>query len=271
MRSSGRVVSTALTAAVLVAAAAAPAHAAGESWQQVSVNRFSLLTALERSQGVATDGGTWFYSWRYGLSRTTLGGTVLARDAASIPLHLVAQGSDHIGDIDHHNGRIYAPIEDSGAYQHPTIALYDAATLRYTGLSYPLPTSLQTHVPWVAVDAGRGLVYTSDWDPVPALTVLSLADMRVVGTVPLSRTIGRIQGGHVFDGALYLSSDNATQSVYRVDPVSGVVETVLDRNLPDGTEAEGLAFLSTADGALMHVLDVSPVFVVINFRHYRRQ
>ncbi|HEX6683390.1 MAG TPA: hypothetical protein VF062_11370 [Candidatus Limnocylindrales bacterium] len=44
---------------------------------------------------------------------------------------------------------------------------------------------------------------------------------------------------------------------------------MLERSLPGGTEAEGLVFQPTSDGALMHVLDVSPIFVVVNFRHYR--
>ena len=70
-------------------------------------------------------------------------------------------------------------------------------------------------------------------------------------------------------GALYLSADNASKSIYKVDLATGSVETVLERNLPNGTEAEGLVFQATGDGAVMHVLDVSPIFVVVSFRHYR--
>jgi hypothetical protein len=268
----------ALVAAALVIVPATPAAAlvivpvtpaAAETWHQVSVSRFSFTTALERSQGAATDGSSYVYSWRFGLSRTTFGGSVIVRNSAAIPPALAVLGSDHIGDIDIWGGRIYAPIEDSASYQRPTIALYDATTLAYTGLAYPLPASTQSHVPWVAVDPARGLVYTSDWDPVPRINLFRLGDLQPAGSLPLSTTIGRIQGGKMFQGALYLSSDNASQSIYRVDLDTGSVTTVLERNLPNGTEAEGLVFQPTGDGAVMHVLDVSPIFVVVNFRHYR--
>jgi outer membrane protein assembly factor BamB len=246
------------------------AHAeAGKTWQQDSVERLSGQTALERSQGVATDGNSWFFSWQQGLSRANLDGTVAARNPMAIPPELAAQGSNHIGDLDYHDGRLYVAIEDDG-YKRPTIAVFDADTLTYTGISQVVPTTMQTHIPWVAIDAERGLVYSSDFDPVSTINVFSLSDLRPLRTVSLNQTIGHVQGAKVYEGALYASTDDETKSVYRIDPTTGAVSTELKRNeLPTGTEGEGLAFLPTAGGAVMHIIDVAPNLRAVNVRHYR--
>ncbi|WP_052676081.1 DUF6923 family protein [Paenibacillus sp. IHBB 10380] len=250
--------------------ATADAAAATESWHEVSKQTFRLLDALERGQGVTTDGSSWIFSSPYGLLRTALDGkTVKARNALAIPSEISALGGDHIGDISYYNGKIYAPIEDGKHYEHPYIALYDANTLQYTGTSYALPLSLHIGgVPWVAVDAARGQVYTAQWSDASVLNVLSLDDMHLIKTVPLSQSIDRIQGAEMYNGFLYASSDNGTQTVYRIDPDTGLVSVAFDRNLSSGSEAQGIAVLPTDNGAQLHILDVGSNRISLNFRHY---
>ncbi|OAO89192.1 hypothetical protein AXX17_ATUG03440, partial [Arabidopsis thaliana] len=228
------------------------------AWHEVSIKSFSLLDAFERGQGVATDGNAWIFNSQLGLLRTALDGqTVLARNATAIPLVIALKGGDHIGDISYYNGKIYAPIEDSKNYQHPYIAIYDANTLKYTGKSYELPLNLHPGgVPWVAVDAARGQVYTAAWSHAAVLNVFSLSDMHLIKTVPLTQSVDRIQGAEVYDGLLYASSDNSTQTVYAIDPDTGSVAVSFDRNLPSGTEAQGIAVLpASSNGAILNILD----------------
>lgn len=243
---------------------------ATESWHEVSKQTFWLLDALERGQGVTTDGNSWIFNSPYGLLRTALDGkTVKARNELAIPSEISALGGDHIGDISYYNGKIYAPIEDGKHYEHPYIALYDANTLQYTGTSYALPLSLHIGgVPWVAVDAARGQVYTAQWSNASVLNVLSLDDMHLIKTVPLTQSIDRIQGAEMYNGFLYASSDNGTQTIYQIDTDTGGVSVAFDRNLPSGTEAQGIAVLPTANGAQLHILDVGSNRISSNFRHY---
>lgn len=269
-RRSSRRIHTATTgglcAAVLaVALTASPAVAANE-WEQTGSATFLFLDALQRSQGVATDGQSWFFSWQNGLQRTRLDGSKIVDKPFAIPKSIADLGGNHIGDIDYHDGKIYAPIEDGDGYRHP----FDAQTLAFTGTAYELPQHLHTKgVPWVAVDPARGRLYTAEWTDTTALNVFRLDDLSFVGQVPLSTPLGRIQGAKMHQGKLYAAADDDHKSIHRIDPDTGAVADVLDRDLPSGTEAEGLAFLPTVDGAVLHTLDVAPSRLWVDFRHYR--
>ncbi|MHA6533961.1 hypothetical protein [Paenibacillus sp. BAC0078] len=241
-----------------------------ESWHEVSKSTFWLTDAFERGQGVTSDGNSWIFNSQLGLLKTALDGkSVQARNAVAIPSAIAQKGGDHIGDISYYNGLIYAPIEDGDKYEHPYIALFNAQTLDYTGTSYELPLSLHPGgVPWVAVDAPRNQVYTAQWSHAPVLNVFNLGDMSLLKTVPLSQTIDRIQGAEMYNGFLYASSDDATKSVYRINPDTGEVVLAFSRNLGSSTEAQGIAVLPTSNGAILHILDVGSNRISINFRHY---
>src|SRR5438270_677000 len=90
-----------------------------EEWSESSRTTFGTANSAVRSQGAATDGASWFFSWRYGLQRSDLGYAVQLNNSAAIPLQLAVSGSDHIGDIDVLDGTIYAGIEDSKSYRRP--------------------------------------------------------------------------------------------------------------------------------------------------------
>ncbi|MCP2341772.1 DUF6923 family protein [Actinomadura rupiterrae] len=260
---------TALTTALTLLAAAftvsGTASAAG--WQQVSSDTFYLTDALQRSQGVTTDGNAWYFSWQYGLSRVGMDGRTQASNTLAIPTALALQGDNHIGGIDYYNGKLYAPIEDGSKYQHPYIAIYNAATLAYTGTAFALPQDVQRDgVPWTAV--GGGYLLSSEYEAT-AINAYSLSDGHLMKRVPLSQPIPHVQGAKYYDGRLYASSDGATKAIYTIDLTSGAVSQAFAENLPSGTEVEALTFLPRPDGSVMHVLDVAPNRLSVNFRHYR--
>ncbi len=175
--------------------------------------------------------------------------------AFAIPLGLAAAGSDHIGDIDVYNGTIYAPVEDKG-YAAPKVVLYDATTFS-AGTVFDIPHALQTKgVPWIAVDGPRGVAYMAEWDPTPAINVFSLATMTFVRAIPLSTPTGRVQGGKVYKGQLYLTIDDAAKQVLKVHLASGTLFPLFALNLPD-VELEGLAMFARPDGSLLHTLNVT--------------
>jgi hypothetical protein len=258
--------------------------ALGRFWDQVDGQRyapgssrlFAAADGLIRSQGVATDGASWFFSYQYGLTRTTLDHTVIASSPSAIPPQIAAQGGNHIGDIDYADGKVYAPIEDGAKrpdgtrYLHPFIALYDASTLLFTGEYHELPQALHVQgVPWVAVDRRRGRLYTAEWSPTTVLNIFDLHTFQLVRTVPLSRTLDRIQGAKMWGGMLYAYADvGDTKPLTAINPDTGHVITVYGVPLAPGSEGEGLAFLPRPDGTLLHTLDVLPDRTGVNFRDH---
>lgn len=132
--------------AVLAAGWAPVATAAPpQPWVQV-VAAYPLATGVFLTQGIASDGANLFFSYKFGVLRADLDGTLdTPPKPTGIPPAIAALGGDHMGDIDVHGGFIYAPIEDGAAgYHHPFIARYDAATMAYTGTSWELDHTLLT-------------------------------------------------------------------------------------------------------------------------------
>ncbi|MER7498796.1 hypothetical protein AB0L05_06785 [Nonomuraea pusilla] len=249
-----------------------------EAGQTPPVELLNRQEGLLRSQGVATDGRGLVFSWQYGLTRTATDArqTVLGRNTLAIPPQIAAYGGNHIGDIDYHDGKIYAPIEDGDKpkgeteYLHPFIAVYDAKTLRFTGEYHELPQNLHTEgVPWVSVDADRGVFYTAEWDDTKVLNVFDLRTFELVRTVPLSQTLRRIQGAKVYRGMLYAFADlGASLPLHKIDPESGHVITVHHVDIESSAgEGEGLVFLPQRDGTLLHTLDIAPDEITTNFRN----
>jgi hypothetical protein len=57
------------------------------------------------------------------------------------------------------------------------------------------------------VDAARGVFYTAEWNNTKVLNVFDLHTFKLIRTVPLSQTLGRIQGAKVYHGMLYAFAD----------------------------------------------------------------
>ncbi|HNA44940.1 MAG TPA: hypothetical protein PLO12_10000 [Solirubrobacterales bacterium] len=225
-------------------------------WVQTNRVQFSGTDGFFRSQGVASDGQSLFFSWNLGLSRTAINDTsnVLADNTTeAIPDDLAESNHNHIGDIDVAWGWIYAPIEDGPAYAEPWVVIYDADTLEPTGQRFLLPASLQRDgVPWIAVDQVRGVAYSMEWKDTGKLFVYSLSDFSLLRTVTLSEPVPRIQGAKIYRGNLYASRDNGSEkSIVAIDPETGTVTHLFDRNLGEDYEAEGIAFVRRSSGTMM--------------------
>lgn len=244
-----------------------------EHWEQTSREEFRL-SAIVRSQGLSSDGSGWVFSWQNGLQRTGDAPLYIASATVldAIPAELREAGSDHIGDTDILDGRLYAPVENAG-YTNPLILVYDPLTLAYLGEAYPLAPH-QAHVAWIALDGARRLAYSGDWDPMPVVNVYALDQgFALLRQIPLSEPLSRVQGGKVYQGALYLSRDDEANSVYKINLDTGTVLPLFSLE-PDLSgllgEMEGLAFRDLDDGSQLHTLELKATYLGANFRHHRR-
>ncbi len=245
-------------------------HGATKQWKLVEEKQFFLqnppnsFTGLYRSQGMATDGRRWFFSWQYGLEIADRKFNSLQRNSSfqlpanlvpGIPANLLAQGLDHIGDIDYSDGVIYASLDTTRGYTNGHVALFNARDLSYTGIVYELtgaPSNPKKDVAsWVAVDAKHQRGYGKEWQSGNTINVYNLQDWKFIGTITMDMALENIQGAKVHGDWLYMSSNNTTQSVYRANLHNGHVEELFRLPTPAGDrEVEGIALQEGRDGDL---------------------
>lgn len=243
---------------------------ATEVWQLADEKQFFLqnppnsFTGLYRTQGMATDGHRWYFSWQYGLEIADKDFKSILRNSSfqlpanlvpGIPASLLAQGLNHIGDIDYHNGIIYASLDTTDGYTNGHVALFNASNLTYTGKNYELtgaPSNPKKDIAsWVAVDAKRNLGYGKEWQSGNTINVYNLQNWYFERTITMDMALESIQGAKVHGDWLYMSSDNTTQSVYRANLINGHVEELFRLPTPAGDrEVEGIALREGPDDGL---------------------
>jgi hypothetical protein len=203
-------------------------------------------------QGLARVDDGWVFSLNDGLFRTDDALAQTKVRSPAIPDEWRNRGFNHIGDIDIVDGVLYAPLEQPD-YERGEQAMltYDAATLEYTdGL-----TVAQHENSFVTVDAEMHVAYTLDRFGGSELLRYDVDDdWRLLEPLVMSKRIERVQGADIADGAVWLSADDDTDGLYRVDLETGEVQSLGSIGHVDG-EAEGIDATPT-DRADLHVLSI---------------
>lgn len=251
----------------------------GDVYQWESNSKVVGLETIERAQGVTTDGEAWYFSGKTSLVKIAFDNqTVLAYNYEAIPEEFKENyGSAHIGGISYCDGYIYAPLEDSKVWEYPIIAVYDAQTLEFTGKYKILPNDIMTRgMSWLACDKENGLIYSSHSKEATELYCFDLETFEYVKTVNLSEMVGKIQGGEVYDGLIYVGTNDATRAVYTINLTTGEVEKCFDRIMYEwklidnfGGEGQDVTVYPMEDGTLIHALDIGALFMDSNLRHYK--
>ena len=245
----------------------------------VKEEKMVLDAAMYAGQGITTDGEYYYTSG----SLTAFGVAGFAKwdaetfeqvavNTKAIPEKYVnTHDSDHIGGISYYDGKIYAAVENE-AEDFSLVITYDTETLQPVD-SYKMPNEyLPDGIPWCAVDADNGYLYCSPFNEVDYIVACDLETMEFSHIIELSETVYRIQGGEVYEGVLYLSNDDESNSdkILTVDISTGEVKRLCTRTLPSvaGNEAEGLTAYPMEDGSFIHVLDYDKT-VGVYVRHYK--
>lgn len=265
-----------LMALVLALSGVFELASAAERPDEVSKTLVLGADSWEHSQDMTTDGENYYFSNKYGIVKTGLDcKTVTVRNADAIPNDFKDNyGSAHIGGISYYNGKLYCAVEDSKVWQHPLIVVYDAQTLEYTGEFYHLDAEKHTKgLPWICVDPETGIIYCASRDYSTEIMCYDTVKGEYVEPIKLVNAdpdfnIHKIQGGEVYGGVLYLATNDSTRALFTVELESGKADKLFDRNLFSGSEGEGLTVLETEDGAFIHAMDMSPIFISAYVRHY---
>lgn len=243
---------------------------AGERTDSAKTNVVGI-GAYFRSQGITTDGETLYFSSKTTLIRTEDDAkTLVNANYFAIPDELKELGIKHIGGLSYYNGFVYAGLEDSKVWDYPIVGVFDADTLELVEY-YIMDAELITRgLPWICVDAETGYLYCTDHSKNPTkLLVYDTADkMSFVKEVALSESPYAIQGAEFYNGELYAATNDDTQAVYKINPESGNVSKLFDRNLTSGSEGEGMTFLIKDGNPVIVAMDMGPLFINAFVREY---
>ena len=125
-------------------------------------------------------------------------------------------------------------------------------------------------LPWVCVNNENGYLYCTDHskNPTKLLVYDTTNEMAFVEEVALQSSPYAIQGAEFFGGKIYAATNDDTQAIYMIDPVTGGVEKLLDRNLTGGSEGEGMTFIMKDGKPILTAMDMGPLFINAFVREY---
>lgn len=229
------------------------------------------IGAYFRSQGIATDGETLYFSSKTTLIRTESDAkTLINANYFAIPDELKELGIAHIGGMSYYNGYIYAGLEDSKVWDYPIVGVFDAVTLELVEY-YIMDAELITRgMPWVCVNPDNGYLYCTDHskNPTKLLVYDTANNMNFVKSVALEESPYAIQGAEFLGGELYAATNDDTQAIYKINPDTGATEKVLNRNLTSGSEGEGMTFMIKDGKPVIVAMDMGPLFINAFVREY---
>lgn len=229
------------------------------------------IGAYFRSQGMASDGETLYFSSKTTIIRTEDDAkTLINANYSAIPDELKELGIKHIGGMSFYNGFIYAGLEDSKVWDYPIIGVFDAESLELVDYYIMDDEVITRGLPWVCVDAETGYLYCTDHSKKPTkLLVYDTAnEMNFVKEISLESSPYAIQGAEFCGGVLYAATNDDTQAIYKIDPETGKVEKYLDRNLTSGSEGEGMTFMIKDGKPALVAMDMGPLFINAFVREY---
>lgn len=223
-------------------------------------------------QGLASDGSTLYgfgalkppnYNAITKIDLRT--GEILERNEMCIPLELMKKGYAHVGDGCFYEGMLYIALEAYG-FKHPAVARYDPETLEFIDYK-PIPDEAAGNgrIPWCEI--ADGVLYFTQSNDVDELRMLRADDMTFLGTIPIDRTLYKVQGGELLDGRMIMVTDEGERekNVYSVDLQTGHVEVLFVRSTGKlNMEGEGITVCPARDGSVLHIVDSSPLGVRIS-------
>jgi hypothetical protein len=229
--------------------------------------RFSSAETLDPAydQGLARARTGWVVSGTDVLARLDEHLQTVQRLDGAIPAEWTQRGFTHIGDVDVAGTTLYVPFEQPDYEQgHQAMARYDADTLTFRDA-----TIVDQHEnSFVTVDAASGIAYSMDrFDGNALLRYDVRAGWRPLTPLRLDQQLTRVQGAAVARDAVWLSTDDDHQGLYRVDIDSGVVDR-LGSAPPDGGEGEGIDAATISAGNL-HVTVVNADRAAVTLDHFR--
>lgn len=249
----------------------------GDIYEYESVDSSIGIETLAKTQGVTNDGEYWYFSGKSALLKQNIKTGVIEKVNTNPFEGLEETGVSHIGGISYYNGFIYASMEDSKKWNSPTVALFDAETLEFTGTYNIFDTEILFRgCPWVCCDAERHCIYVGNSRKATEIYAFDIETFEYIKAITLESEVKAIQGCEMYKGEIIAATNDDTRAVYSINVETGKYEKLFDRimyqpKLIDnfGGEGEGITVLEMEDGTVFHALNLGTLFIDSNLRHYK--
>lgn len=161
-------------------------------------------------------------------------------------------GTNHLGDGEEYDGKIYLPIEvyrKCSNFSNQNIVMFDSQTLKY--VNHFDISKQKAEISSLTIDphGGRnGIIYTTSFCDGSKIWAYDLLSGVLLGTIELSQKIPHIQGIAVKDGYFYITED-VKDIVWLVSGDGRVLRQLIhypSRNL-EGVDFTGDTLLLTSD------------------------
>ena len=162
-------------------------------------------------QGTAYDGGFYYVSGTNSLRKYDKDFNIVAEN--NHPFESINMPVNHLGDIDIHDGKIFAGIEwfEGGKAKSPAIAVFDAESLKLRQLYALDEKSGQREISGVTYDPERGILWSVSWEPGESSAYLygySLENGAYISKIKMTQPPYHCQGIKYHDGVFYLTADD---------------------------------------------------------------
>lgn len=202
---------------ILTAAAATLVILSAQGQHAAESYRLKRVIPVEGRQGIAADSNYYYVSGSTALYKYDKDGRLAASNDK--PFEGLPLEANHLGDIDVHDGEIFAGIEhfEDGRGRNIQIAVYDAATLKWKRSMPWNADSGQVEVCGLAVDRERGKVWMADWVDGRYLYRYDLETGKYEGKVHLRPVPQYQQGIFYTDGKIIISADDGDADLHETD------------------------------------------------------
>jgi hypothetical protein len=233
------------------AAITSMAHPRVSEWSKANEGVFENEDWTEECQGVTSDGKFWYISsnnnghWWFPGGRKQRIYRFDRNMALMDQFDTYVAGSNHLGDIDYYQGRIYAALEEP--IQVLMVSTSDFSTWSRASLRGPTGGSApQDHMSWCAINPWNGYLYSSQFDGVAEVFAYDPAHEFTqvpAASIRLEIATDAVQGGCFSNnGHLYLSS-NASNDIRGFSALNGAFlgSAAIEVDHDEGEEVEGVA------------------------------
>ena len=216
-------------------------------------------------QGIARVKGGWVLSGTNAIARVDDKFRAKVTVNPAIPTEWRVKGYNHVGDIDVVGDFVYAPWEQSDYTRGEQVtARYRAKTLKFVDAT----VVAQHENSFVTVDPKTKILYSFDNFGGDAFFRYDLRKgFAPLPPLAMSAFVDKVQGADVRGGAIWLSTTDPNNGLYRVDLKTGVVDALGSAGHPGG-EGEGIDATPLRSGQL-HTLTVDAAGAPIWLGHFR--